>query len=306
MAAALGRPSVSFSFDRPVLLIANDKSRRGSEIAPFEAALIDRGLHIRREGCEDAGRLPDLIRERAGDISAVLLGGGDGTIHAAAPALRDTKIPFGILPLGTANDLARSLGIEPDPLKAADVIADGNLREIDLGTVNGIPFFNVASLGLSAAVTQRLNGIVKRRFGPLAYPLAAAMTVARFSRFSAALQVDGEETLTTTMQITVGNGRFYGGGNVVEASAQIDDGVLNVYSLEPRARWRLLLMARAFRAGEHRQSSEVRSISCRRLTVTTKRPHDISADGEIVCQTPAEFAILPRAVRVFAAAGGGQ
>lgn len=295
-----------FSFDRPVLLIANDKSRRGSEVAPFEAALIDRGLQIRREGCEDPGRLPDLIRERAAAVSAVLLGGGDGTMHLAAPALRDTALPFGILPLGTANDLARSLGIEPDPLKAADVIAGGHLREIDLGIVNDIPFFNVASIGLSAAVTQRLTGIVKRRFGPLAYPIVAATTIVRYSRFSAALQVDGEETLTTTMQITVGNGRFYGGGNLVEAAAQIDDGTLDVYSLEPRARWRLLLMARAFRAGEHHDLAEVRSIKCHTLRVTTKRPHDVSADGEIVCQTPAEFGILPRAVRVFAPAGGGE
>lgn len=221
-------------------------------------------------------------------------------MHAAAPALRDTGLAFGILPLGTANDLARSLDIPAEPKQAASVILAGRTRPIDLGTVNDIPFFNVASLGLSVDVTKRLTGIMKRRLGMLAYPLAAALTIVRCRRFSAVLTIDGVETLTKTLQVAVGNGRFYGGGNLVEAGAQIDDGILNVYSLEPRAWWRLLLMARAFRAGEHHTLREVRSIECRTLGVTTKRPRQISADGEIVTRTPAQFALLRHAVRVFA------
>ena len=229
----------------------------------------------------------------------MLLGGGDGTMHAAAPALRDTSLPLGILPLGTANDLARSLGIPGDPASAASIILAGRIQAIDLGTVNGIPFFNVARLGLSVAVTKRLTGIMKRRFGMLAYPLAAGLTVIRSPRFHASLVIDGAEMRTITLQIAVGNGRFYGGGNLVEAEAKIDDGVLNVYSLEPRARWRLLFMARAFRAGEHHKLREVRSTECHTLSVATRRPHDVSADGEIVTRTPAEFAVLRHAVRVF-------
>ncbi len=141
---------------------------------------------------------------------------------------------------------------------------------------------------------------MKRRYGALAYPIAAAAAVLRAGRFRASLRADGEEIVVTTLQIAVGNGRYYGGGMVVEASAQIDDGTLDVYSLEPWARWRLLFMARAFRAGEHDQLPEVRSLRCRTVTVTTSRPRDVSADGEIVTRTPAHFAVLPQAVRVFA------
>jgi diacylglycerol kinase (ATP) len=220
-------------------------------------------------------------------------------MHTAAPALLATGLPLGVLPLGTANDLARSLGIPDTPEDAAAIILAGRTRAIDLGTVNGIPFFNVASLGLSVAVTKRLSGIMKRRFGMLAYPLAAGLTIMQSRRFRVTLTADGEDISTTTLQIAVGNGRFYGGGNLVEANAEIDDGVLDVYSLEPRAWWRLLVMARAFRAGEHHKLREVRSLACRTLSVRTKHPHDVSADGEIITTTPAEFAVLPKAVRVF-------
>lgn len=283
----------------PALLIANDKSRRGSEIAPFEAALRAGGLEIRREAVDSPADLAAKIRSVAGRVSCVLLGGGDGTLHAAAPALRDTGLPFGILPLGTANDLARSLDIPDTPEAAAGIVLAGRTRAIDVGVVNGIPYFNVASLGLSVDVTRRLSGIMKRRLGMLAYPIAAALTIVQSRRFSVALQVDGQEILTTTLQVAVGNGKFYGGGNLVDADAEIDDGILNVYSLEPRAWWRLLVMARAFRSGEHHKLREVRSLSCRALTVTTKKPRHVSADGEIVTTTPAEFAILRNAIRVF-------
>ncbi len=283
----------------PALLIANDKSRRGSEIAPFEAALRAGGLEIRRETVERADRLADKIRAVAGEVSCVLLGGGDGTLHAAGPALRDTGLPLGILPLGTANDLARSLGIPDQPDAAAAIVLAGRIRSIDVGTVNGIPYFNVASLGLSVAVTKRLSGIMKRRLGMLAYPIAAALTVVKYRRFSAVLMADGEEIRTRTLQVAIGNGQYYGGGNLVNADAEIDDGILDVYSLEPRHWWRLVAMARAFRNGEHDRIREVRSLRCRTLSVTTKKPHDVSADGEIVTTTPAEFAVLRNAVRVF-------
>lgn len=285
--------------DRPALLIANDHSRRGGDIAPFAAALEQGGMTIRREACERAAAVSERIMAVKDEVSCVILGGGDGTMHAAAPALLESGLTLGILPLGTANDLSRSLGVPSDPAGAAATILGGRTRVIDLGTVNGLPFFNVASLGLGVGITRRLNRIMKRRFGALAYPLAAAITVATTGRFHAWLRADGDEVLAMTLQIAVGNGRFYGGGAVVDESAQIDDGLLHVYSLEPRARWRLMLLARAFRAGEHRTLREVRNFTCRGLSVTTRRSREVAADGEMVTRTPAHFGLLPGAVTVF-------
>jgi diacylglycerol kinase (ATP) len=283
----------------PALLIANENSRRGRQVAPFMAALERGGMQVRKEDCQQGGELAALIRGLADEVSCVILAGGDGTMNAAAPALRDTSLPLGILPLGTANDLARTLSIPNDPEAAAGVILAGRIRTLDLGTVNEIPFFNVASLGLSVTVTRRLDRAVKRRLGALAYPATALMTILRASRFRATVRADGEEMSVSTLQIAVGNGRYYGGGMVVEEGASIEDGTLDVYSLEPKARWRLLFMARAFRAGEHDRLNGVRTFRCKTVTVTTRRPRDVSADGEIVTRTPANFAVLPRAVRVF-------
>lgn len=286
--------------ERPALLVANDHSRRGAEVGPFMEALQRGGMTLRRESCRRREDLPALIRGLRQDVGAVILAGGDGTMSAAAPALRDTGLPLGILPLGTANDLARTLGIPLEAEGAAAVILAGRRRTLDLGCVNGHPFFNVASMGLSVEITQRLTRVMKRRWGKLAYPIAAAAVVAQARRFSATIRVDGQDIPVKSMQVAVGNGRHYGGGMVVADDAAIDDGRLDVYSLEPRARWRLLWMARAFRDGQHEELEEVRTLRCRSLEVRTRRRRHVSADGEIVTRTPARFTLLPQAVTVFA------
>lgn len=235
-----------------------------------------------------------MIRSMRGRVDRVILGGGDGTLNAAAAGLRDSG-----LPLGTANDLARTLGVPEDPERAAAVIADGRTTRLDLGYVNGRPFFNVASLGLSVDITRRLTKVMKRRWGRLAYPIAAAAVILTARRFSAVIRHDGDDIALKSMQIAVGNGRFYGSGMVVAEQARINDGMLDVYSLESRARWRLLLMARAFRGGEHDRLDEIRTLRCRSLEVRIRRTRHVSADGEIVTTTPARFTTLPGAVTVF-------
>ena len=238
-----------------------------------------------------------MIRSLRDEVGAVILAGGDGTLSAAAPALRDTGLPLGILPLGTANDLARTLAIPTGADGAAAVILAGHRRRLDLGCVNGHLFFNVASLGLSVEITQRLTRVMKRRWGRLAYPIAAAAVIMQARRFSATIRVDGQDIPVKSMQVAVGNGRHYGGGMVVADDAAIDDGRLDVYSLEPRARWRLLWMARAFRDGEHDLLEEVRTLRCRSLEVRTRRRRHVSADGEIITRTPARFTLLRKQSR---------
>ena len=284
---------------RRALLVVNENSRNGAGAAAFVAALEAGGMALVRRECDSRERLPELIRAARHDVDCVVLGGGDGTMNGAAQALRDTGLPLGILPLGTGNDLARTLGIPTAPEEAAAVILAGHTHRIDLGSVNGRPFFNVASVGLTVEITRRLDRATKKRLGRLAYAWTALRVAVGHRRFSAVIHCGNRVHRVRTMQVTVGNGRFYGGGMVVSTEASIDDHVLDLYSLEPESRWSLLWMARAFSAGEHKALPEVRTARAPVIEVVTRRPRSVSADGEIVTVTPARFSVLPDAITVF-------
>ncbi len=286
---------------RRALLIVNAKSRSGE--AQCERAverLKAHGIEPVHLECERREDLSPLIVRHARDVDCAIVGGGDGTLNAAAFGVIEAGLPLGILPLGTANDLARTLGIPFDLDGAAQVIADGRTRTIDLGIVNGQPFFNVASIGLSAELAQKLTRDIKRRYGRLGYALVALKVLAQARPFRATITSETESVRVRTLQIAVGNGRFYGGGNAVEKDAAIDDQHLDLYSLELERAWKLALMARSFRYGEHGAWEEVRAVRAKEFDIRTRHPRPINADGEIVTETPAHFSIRPCAVTVFA------
>lgn len=244
------------------------------------------------------GGLADQIRH-APDVDLVVVGGGDGTLNSVASALVARNLPLGILPLGTANDLARTLGLPRDAAAAARVIAAGRTRRIDLGEVNGHPFFNVASVGFSADLARGLTAEAKRRWGILGYGIAALRLLSQSRPFTLEIEHDGRVEEVKTIQVSVGNGRFYGGGMAVESSASPDDGRLDVYSLEVPHWWHLLALVPALRRGTQGRWKHVRAFGTTELKLTTRRPHDINADGELVTSTPAHFRLFPKAVEVF-------
>lgn len=300
---AEGRPARPGA--RRALLIRNPLSRRGGEdLDPVLALLRAGGVDIFEP---ETGGTPGLTAA-AREADLIIVAGGDGTIHHAAPALIDARKPFGILPLGTANDLARSLEIPADPLEAARVILDGRTRMIDLGDVNGEPFFNVASLGVSVELARELTRERKQRFGAFSYVVAGIRALMRARRFRAVIEADGRIVRVRTFQIAVGNGRYYGGGMSVHENCRIGDGRLYLYSLEMRSLWKLIFMAMDFRAGAYGAWEDVRADAGARFVVRTRRPREINADGEIVTRTPATFTIRPKALAVFAPSfdDGGQ
>jgi diacylglycerol kinase (ATP) len=286
---------------RRALLIINAKSRNGgARLREARESLEAQGIEPIYHDCTSREDLSPLIREHAGGVDCVVVGGGDGTVNAAAPGVIECDLPLGVLPLGTANDLARTLGIPLDLYGAAGVIAAGATRCIDLGFVNGEPFFNVASLGLSAELAQKLTRDIKRRFGRLSYALVAMKVLSQARPFSAVITSEEGTAFVKTLQIAVGNGRYYGGGNAVQKDAAIDDEHLDLYSLEMKRAWKLALMARSFRSGEQGAWKEVRAIRAREFDIRTRRPRPINADGEIVTETPAHVTIRPGAVTVYA------
>lgn len=286
---------------RRALMLINPNARRGSDsLTPIIARLKQGGIDVSVERFETPGEVSPDIERRRNEADLVIVCGGDGTINSAAKGIMATGLPFGILPMGTANDLARTLHIPDDLLGAADLILAGRTRRIDVGEVNGHPFFNVASMGLGATLANSLSREAKRRWGKLGYALAAAKVILAARPFSATIINKSGSVSVRSLQIAVGNGRHYGGGTVVEADAAIDDGHLDLYSLEQKNVLRLLLLLRSFRQGTHGAWEEVRTDKCVEFDIRTKRPMPINTDGDLVTFTPAHFIIRPSAIEVFA------
>lgn len=289
---------------KTALLLINPRSRKGRAAASRARTLLTQaGITLLQPAEEESRSYRELIAAYAHRIDAVIVGGGDGTLNAAAPGVMQTGLPLGILPLGTANDFARTLGIPATLEQAVQIITDGQLRAVDLGEVNQHLFLNVSSIGFSAELARNLTAESKKRWGVGGYALAALRLLRQSRPFSATLIHGEQRTPIRTVQVSVGNGRFYGGGMTVEARAAPDDGLLDVYSLEVRHSWQLIALLPFLRRGTQGRWRNVRTFSTTALTIETRRPHYINADGEIIGQTPAHFRLIAGAIQVYAPAG---
>lgn len=283
------------------LMIVNPRARRGAaSIAPVRDFLASSGFRLIDEQPTGGDSISDLISRHADRCDLVIVGGGDGTLNAAASALVYTGLPLGVLPLGTANDFARTMNIPLDPLKAAELIVQGRTKHVDLGEVNGHLFFNVASIGFSAELAAELTEHAKKRWGVLGYGIVAARILLRSRLFTAYLDHDGATEKIRTMQVSVGNGKHYGGGMTVEENATADDGWLDLYSLEVDHWWRLLRLLPSLRSGTQGQWDDVRAFKTTEITIRTKSPRPVNTDGELSTWTPAHFRIRPKSVLVYA------
>lgn len=280
-------------------MLVNPNARRGAQALEVIDRLSAGGIDVVVERFASPAEVAADIVRRAHGADLVIVCGGDGTIATAAQGVLQTGLPMGLLPLGTANDLARTLGIPLDLPSAADVIVNGRTERIDVGLVNGHPFFNVASLGLSADLARGLTPQSKRRWGRLAYAIRAAQVLFAARPFHAEVLNRQQRIDVRTLQIAVGNGRHYGGGSVIHEHASIVDGHLDLYSLDPRSVWKLALMFGAFRRGRHGVWAEVETSKCVEFHVRTRRPRPINVDGDIVTETPAHFVVRPAAIEVF-------
>ena len=153
------------------------------------------------------------------------------TLQGACPA-------FAVLPLGTANDFARTIGLPPDPLQAAEVALNGREHRIDVGLVNDCPYLNVASVGIASKVAKVQSKELKSKWRVFAYAIGLMQVVRSLQPFFIKLDIDGKPAWSGSVyQVSVGNGRFHGGGLTVAEEAAIDDGKLDYYLVYPGRFW---------------------------------------------------------------------
>jgi diacylglycerol kinase (ATP) len=291
-----------------VALIVNTRSRSG-ERTFFEALdrLQEMGVPLGATyAIRDPVRLPETVREvldDGSDYRLLVLGGGDGSVSSVVDFLANREVVLGLLPLGTANDFARTLGIPSDIAGSCETIANGKVVDVDLGLAGENYYVNVASVGLGVGATRALSPWLKKSAGPLAYPMAAIKAFLSHEPFSARLtfpEGDHEPVeYERLLQIAVGNGRFYGGGMVVAPQSGIDDRSLDIYAIELGRRRDLVGVARYLKSGDFIRSESVDHYRTARVLLETEPQLPLNIDGEVVAHTPQEFSVAQNALHVL-------
>jgi len=293
-------PDILAAMPKRALLLLNRNSRQGAAAADtLIAELQTHDIEVFEEELCDGETCSDLVLRHNRQADMVIVAGGDGTLNSAVDGLIATHLPLGVLPLGTANDFARTLGLPTDIADACRVIAEGQTRAIDVGQVNGKHFLNVASIGWSVEITRQLTKEVKRVWGVFAYLIAATKALYHTRLFHAEIRTETESFRVKTLQIAIGNGRHYGGGLTVAENAEIDDHRLDLYSLELTHFWQILTILWRLKTGSLSASKYARTLRGKSFEIITRRPYRINTDGELTARTPASFKIIPGALTVF-------
>ena len=273
-----------------------------------------RFLHLCRAAAEQAGWQPEFLVTQKADagtaaarqaairgVDLVVAAGGDGTIRGCAEGLADTDVPLGILPLGTGNLLARTLGI-PANTKAALSIALGETavtqeRRIDLATADGTLFTAMTGMGLDAAVVAATK--FKHHLGWLAYAMAGAVHLALPPvSFSIRLD-DGAPVERQARSVVVGNSGLLPGGFTLLPEARIDDGLLDVGVLAPHGPFGWPKVATRVLTHSQHQDRHLERFQARKVEITALAPLPREVDGEVVAHgRTLTVAVRPAALRV--------
>lgn len=255
---------------------------------------------------EAAGDAERLAREAVRDgADLVIAAGGDGTLNEVVNGLSDDfgKARLGLLPLGTGNDFARSIGIPDDLEGALAVLEAGAARAVDVGraTVGETCrfFVNMSAGGFSGEVSERA-GEAKERWGPLAYMRAAVDALPELKGFLTTIVVNGAETLRMeTSNIVVSNGRYVASGIPAAPRAVLDDGLFDVLISHAITIPQLAGLVPQVLLGRHMENDLLLFRRATRVEIECDPPMAFNVDGELIGEGTALFEILPRALRVI-------
>jgi diacylglycerol kinase family enzyme len=268
------------------LLVASAKagSAEDEAVAAARAVLAEAG-HVELVTTQTTDEL-DAVLDRL-DGRTLVLAGGDGSLHLAVSrmhargSLRQTRL--GLIPLGTGNDLARTLDLPLDPADAARLVLRADSRPLDLlvDDAGGI-VVNAVHVGVGAEAAAAA-GRLKPRLGPAAYPIGAVAAGMRSTGWRLRVEVDGRvvaDDHCRTLMVGIGNGRGIGGGTQLLPHAEPDDGLLDVIVSRACGPFARVRYGAALQAGTHLQDRDVREARGRTVTVSGE-PVDVNADGEL-------------------------
>lgn len=256
------------------------------------AAGIDGELFVGRTEDEARERVEAAVRD---GVDVVVAAGGDGTAGLVAETLIGTSTALGLLPLGSAMNIGRSLGIPRDLASAAQILASGDMVSVDVGRAGDGLFFEIVSVGINAAVLAEAHRIAEGDYGS-AIGLVRALVTYRPATMT--LEMDSGTIRTGALMIAVANAPFTGVGLALAPDARLDDGRFDVAVFRHFSRWELIRHAVSIVAGRRHYSPKVRTVRAARVRISAHRPLPARADARDLGTTPLVLEVVPRALRV--------
>ena len=291
----------SKSLPKKAILVIKAHSRKGRDT--FEEArekLAMAGITlIDCHAVEDPSKMDAIVKKAIAKAPMVIVGGGDGTLSSAVDHFLGQDTVFAILPLGTANSFARTLGVPLDLDGAIDVIANGRRKRIDLGCIDGDFFANAAAMGLSPLIADTVPHALKKYLGMLGYLIWAARVAVKFRPFRLTVEQDSQRTSVWATEARIANGSHHGGIELVE-SAELSSGEIVVQAVTGKSVFGLAWswFATLFKlSNRERTVTEFRG---RELRVETRPRQKISVDGEVSAKTPVTVTVARGAIEVAA------
>lgn len=289
-----------------IRFLVNPAAGRGAGAARLDllrrlAAEVGAELQTSDSGVDLVARARQAVED---GVERLVVVGGDGTMHQAVQGLAGGPCALGLVPLGSGNDFATTLGAPQDLEIAVEVAVTGQPRAMDLGRVSGPAgsrwFDMYCGVGFDSEVTRRANQVRLLR-GPAIYPWAVVKTLFGFRAPAFRIEHDGGVIEQRGMFVTVANGPTYGGGMRIAPDARLDDGLLDLVFVREVSKTKLLRVFPKVYAGAHVDLPEVEILRTRRARITLDRPMEVYGDGEpliAVDATGVEADVVAAALRV--------
>ncbi|MFH1851567.1 MAG: diacylglycerol kinase family protein [Candidatus Neomarinimicrobiota bacterium] len=265
------------------LLIVNPEagSRRTMQALPdIDRILRQREIDFEFHFTDEPGHATELVRDYKNRFDVVVSVGGDGTINEVINGLPDLVIPFGMIPIGTGNDFARSCSIPHDSVeKAIDILLQHDVKTIDVGEVNGRRFVNVMGLGFEGRANE-VGRAVEFIKGAPRYLVAIGYTYLSYRRLPIRISFNNLVLDDDVFLLSIGNGWNVGGGLQLTPKAKLDDGVFDICYIKNISRPRILAVFGRLYDGTIDTVTEVDSYQTSHLTIESEARLPIHIDGE--------------------------
>jgi YegS/Rv2252/BmrU family lipid kinase len=286
---------------RSAAMVVNAKSRKGQQMFQHAcAAMSGLPFDVDARAVEDPKKLEDAVRDvLSAKPDLLILGGGDGTISGLVDLMVGTDTILGVMPLGTANSFARTLGIPLDVDGAVEVLRTGAPRRIDLGMIDGDYYANCAAMGISPKIAETVPHNLKKWLGRVGYLGWAAYQFARFKPFTLIVGEGATAERLRVVEVRISNGPYHGGTELVE-SAEVDSGVIVVQAVMGHVKRRLIANWGASILKLPSRHEEVREFRGRAIRLDTEPRLPISIDGEVLARTPVTARIAAGVIEVMA------